>query len=162
MRDDSDVEEGGAGGVTPPDDGAAAAEDASVPATPPRDGRRLAVECARLADKLKGLEVVILEVGPYIGITDYFVLVTGTNRRQIRAIGEEIVVKMKRHGIQRTNMDGMDSGVWVLTDFGGVVIHIFDEEAREYYDLDGLWADAKRVDWRNEPGFEDGEDGPVV
>jgi ribosome-associated protein len=162
MQDDSDVGEGGAGSASPSDDTAGAREDATVPTPPPRDGRRLAVECARLADQLKGLEIVVLEVGPYIGITDYFVLVTGTNRRQIRAIGEEIVVKMKRHGIQRTNMDGMDSGVWVLTDFGGVVIHIFNEEAREYYDLDGLWADARRVDWKNEPGFEGAGDPPGV
>jgi len=132
-------------------------EEPSVPVPVPRDSRRLAVECARLADTLKGLDIVVLEMGNLIGITEFFVLVTGTNRRQIRAIGEEIIVRLKRLGIHRSHMDGKESGVWVLTDFGGVVVHIFNEEARAYYDLDGLWADAKRVEWKGEPGFEDGE-----
>jgi ribosome-associated protein len=129
-------------------------EQNPIPAPPPRDARRLAVECARIADRLKGENVVVLEVGPLIAITEYFVLATGSNRRQIRAVGEEILARMKGHGIQRTNVDGMDSGVWVLTDFGGVVVHIFNEEAREYYDLDGLWADAPSLDWKTEPGFD--------
>ena len=119
------------------------------------DARRLAATCARIADQLKGENIVVLHMAPMLAITDYFVLVTGNNRRQIRAIGEEIIVRLKQHGIQRTNMDGMDAGVWVLTDFGGVVIHIFNEEAREFYDLDGLWADAERVDWNAEPVLED-------
>ena len=119
--------------------------------------RRLAATCARIADELKGENIVVLDMAPLLEITDFFVLVTGNNRRQIRAIGEEIIVRMKAHGIQRTNMDGMDAGVWVLTDFGGVVIHIFNEEAREFYDLDGLWADAERIDWTATPGLSDAD-----
>ena len=128
--------------------------------TPPKgadDSRRLAATCARIADDLKGENIVVLDMASLLEITDYFVLVTGTNRRQIRAIGEEIIVRLKKHGIQRTNMDGMDAGVWVLTDFGGVVIHIFNEEAREFYDLDGLWADAERLDWASALESDGGE-----
>jgi len=116
------------------------------------------VECARLADKFKGLDIVVLDMAPLIEITDYFVIVTGTNRRQIRAIGEEIITRMKKQGLLRTNMDGMESGVWVLADFGSVVLHILNEDARAFYDLDGFWADADRIDWQEEPGFEGGTD----
>ncbi|MBN2490720.1 MAG: ribosome silencing factor [Planctomycetes bacterium] len=132
----------------------------SAPA--PHDARRTAVECARLADRLKGEHIVVLEVEPLIEITDFFVVITGTNRRQIRAISEEIVLAMKRRGLQRTALDGLDAGVWVLADFGDVVVHVFNEEARAYYDLDGLWADAARVDWNGEPGLEDGASNPTT
>lgn len=129
-------------------------EDSGLPPSSSHS-KQLAVECARLADKFKGLDIVVLDMAPLIEITDYFVIVTGTNRRQIRAIGEEIVTRMKKLGLHRTNMDGMESGVWVLADFGTVVLHILNEDARAYYDLDGFWADADRVDWEKEPGFED-------
>ena len=135
---------------------------------PADDARRLAVTCAHIADQLRGENIVVLDMGPLLEITDYFVLVTGNNRRQIRAIGEEIIVRLKKHKVQRTNMDGMDSGVWVLTDFDRVVIHIFNEEAREFYDLDGLWADAARIDWNaepalaEEPALTEEPEGPAV
>jgi ribosome-associated protein len=150
------------GSASPSDPADAAPRPASVPSPPPRDARRMAVECARLADQLKGERIVVLDVEPLIEITDYFVLISGNNRRQIRAISEEITLAMKRRGIPRASMDGLDSGVWVLVDFESVVVHVFNEEARSYYDLDGLWADAARVDWSDEPGFEASEEGPVV
>ncbi len=131
--------------------------DPAVPAPAPTDPKRLAVECARIADKLRAERIRVLEMGPLIEITDYFVLASGNNRRQIRAITEEIVTQMKARGIHRHNLDGLDTGVWVLTDFSTVVVHVFNEEARDYYDLDGLWADAVEVDWAQEPGFDDGD-----
>ncbi len=146
----------------PEDRNVMTAEDSPVPVPPPTDARRLAVECARLGDAFKGENITVLEMGSLIEITDYFVIMNGNNRRQIRAIGEEIIQQMKGQGIYRTHMDGLDSAVWVLTDFGDVIVHIFNEEARDYYDLDGLWADAPRVDWQQEPGFEAGGEKPAV
>ncbi len=91
---------------------------------------------------------VVLEVGPLIGITDYFVITAGRNDRQVRTIVDEVTSRVRAAGggsVRR--VEGLQAAVWVLLDFGDFVVHVFDAEARVYYGLERLWGDAPRVEW---------------
>jgi ribosome-associated protein len=91
---------------------------------------------------------VVLEVGDLFAITDYFVISSGRNDRQVRAIAEEVERQVKDSGgASPRSVEGLDDARWILMDFGEFVVHVFDEEAREFYDLEHLWSDAPRVDW---------------
>lgn len=76
---------------------------------------------------------------------DGFLICTGTNRRHVRAIAEGIIEDMRAAGVRPIGVEGMEASRWVLIDFGDVLVHVFDEPMRGFYDLDALWADAKRV-----------------
>jgi ribosome-associated protein len=79
--------------------------------------------------------------------TDYFVIATGTSDRQMRAVADEICDEAKEQGQQRFGRAGYEQARWILLDFVDVVIHIFDAEYREYYDLELLWGDARQLKW---------------
>jgi ribosome silencing factor RsfS/YbeB/iojap len=82
-----------------------------------------------------------------VSYCDYFLICAGRNRRQVRAIAESISTRLKQEtGMGPRSVEGMESGRWVLLDFGDVVVHVFDEPLRGFYDLEGLWKDAPRVD----------------
>jgi ribosome-associated protein len=105
-----------------------------------------AVAAARVADLNRGRDIVILDLRELTPIFDYFVLVTGSSRRQLHAISEEIdQVLEKDFGDRRLGIEGYAESRWILLDFGDVVVHMFDDETRGYYDLEQLWAGAKRV-----------------
>jgi ribosome-associated protein len=109
--------------------------------------RQLAVSCARLAADKKAADIAILDIGPLLRLTDYFVIATCTNPRQVRAIADDLVHTLKQQGIRCLGQEGRTDTNWILLDFGDVVVHIFGEEQRRFYDLEGLWADAKRIAW---------------
>ena len=112
---------------------------------------RAAVAAGAAAEK-KGEDVVVLEVGDIIAITDAFVLVSATNTRQVRTVVEEVERALKDYDGSRTrSVEGLDDASWVLLDYGDVIVHVFLAETRAYYDLDRLWADAPVVDWRAIP-----------
>lgn len=93
-------------------------------------------------------ETVLLDVGPVIAITDYFVITSGRNDRQVRAIVDEVTEKVRSAGGGSVRqVEGLAAGTWVLLDFGDFVVHVFDAEAREYYALERLWSDATQVDF---------------
>jgi ribosome-associated protein len=101
---------------------------------------------ARVADMNRGRDVVILDLREQTPMFDYFVVVTGTSRRQLHSISEEIDHVLKReYGDRRLGIEGFADSHWILLDFGDVVVHMFDDETRQYYDLEHLWAGAKRV-----------------
>ncbi|HLN06988.1 MAG TPA: ribosome silencing factor [Acidimicrobiales bacterium] len=90
---------------------------------------------------------VVLDVGDLLGITDHFVITSGSNARQVRTIAEEVELHVKaRGGGSPRHIEGLDDARWVLLDYGEFVVHVFLEEARRYYDLERLWADAPRVE----------------
>ncbi len=90
---------------------------------------------------------VVLDVGDLLGITDHFVITSGSNVRQVRTIAEEIEQRVKEQGGGPPRyVEGLDDARWVLLDYGEFVVHVFLDEARRYYDLERLWADAPRVD----------------
>jgi len=91
--------------------------------------------------------VLVLDTRKQTSLFDYFVIATGTSRRQLHAMSDEIDHKLQRdlHD-QRLGIEGYDDSRWIVLDYGNVVIHLFDEEARTFYSLEELWADAARVD----------------
>jgi ribosome-associated protein len=101
---------------------------------------------ARVAAENKGQEIVLMDLSRQTSIFDCFLIVTGTSRRQLHAIAEEIHRALKEHGESRLSVSGYDESRWIAIDYGGIVIHLFDEEWRKFYDLEGLWADGIRVD----------------
>jgi ribosome-associated protein len=107
--------------------------------------RQRAMAAARAAEENRGRNIVVLDMRELTPIFDYFVLVTGASRRQLHAISEEVSHALKGMGDRRRGMEGYEDSHWILLDFGDVVVHLFDAETRQYYALEDLWAQAKRV-----------------
>jgi ribosome-associated protein len=99
------------------------------------------------AESKQARDVTVLDVREATSFTDYFLIATGANPRQIQAIGDEITQQLKRHGEYPASLEGYKNAEWVLIDYGDFVIHIFSPKARTYYDLERLWRDAKPVKW---------------
>lgn len=106
--------------------------------------------CARIGEENKAKNVLILDMRGITPLYDFFVLLTGASRRQIHTIAEEVDATMRALGDERLSIQGYQASRWVVQDYGDVVVHVFDAEAREYYNLEDLWADAPRVDWKRE------------
>ena len=116
--------------------------------TLPEDIRRRVVIAAQAADAKKGLDTVILEVGPVLVITDAFVITSGTNPRQVRTIAEEVERWLtEQEGVKPRRIEGLNEATWVLLDYGEFVVHVFHQDSRRYYDLERLWSDVARVHW---------------
>lgn len=113
-----------------------------------RDVDTWAIAAAHAADAKQGHDTVVLRVGPILGITDLFVITSAPNNRLVRAIAEEVELRVGADGGPKPlRTEGLDDMRWVLLDYGDFVVHVFQDEARAFYDLDRLWADAERVDW---------------
>jgi ribosome-associated protein len=115
----------------------------------PRDrALELALAAARVADENRGRDIVILDLRELTPLFDYFVIATGTSRRQLHAISEEIDKALEQGlGDRRMGIEGYVASRWILLDYGNVVIHLFDLETREYYALENLWGGAKHIEW---------------
>src|SRR6266404_972609 len=94
----------------------------------------------------KALNLTVLDLRDIASFTDFFVITTGTNRRQVQAISDEVVEQLKRAGTRAARVEGYQTAEWILIDYGDFVVHVFDEKARRFYDLERLWREAKRVD----------------
>ena len=95
---------------------------------------------------MKAFNVVVLDVRELASFADTFIICSGRSHRQVSAIAEFIVHHLKKQGIKPLGVEGLREGHWVLVDYGDVVIHIFYEPIRIFYDLEGLWSDAKRIE----------------
>jgi ribosome-associated protein len=116
-----------------------------------KQSRDFAIATARHAAATRCHSVVVLDVAGISPVCDYFVIATGTSARQMRTVLDEITEQIApRHNMSSLSVSGEDSGTWVLADFFDVLVHIFSAEARSFYDLDGLWGDARSVDWTAE------------
>jgi ribosome-associated protein len=102
--------------------------------------------CARAAADKRGTDLMILEVGELSSFTDYFLLVSGSSDRRVQTIAEGVIQAMKERGVRPSGVEGLRDGRWVLVDYGDWVVHVFYEEVRGFYDLEGLWFDAARVE----------------
>src|SRR5690349_9680801 len=98
------------------------------------------------ASEKKAAELTVLDLREIASFTDYFVLASGANKRQVQAIADEVVEQLKRHGTRAARVEGYQSAEWVLVDYGDFIVHVFDHKARRFYDLERLWREAKRVD----------------
>ena len=95
-------------------------------------------------------DIVVLEVGPILAVTEHFVIASAGNTRQVRTIAEEIEEQIAAAGGPRPlRVEGLDDLRWVLLDYGELVVHVFLEETRQYYDLERLWSDVPRVAWQD-------------
>ena len=103
--------------------------------------------CARTAQENKARDVVVLDMRGITPLYDYFILATGSSRRQIHTLAEEIDAALRAEGDARMGIEGYQASKWVVQDYGDILVHVFDPDTREYYKLEELWADAQRVDW---------------
>lgn len=94
----------------------------------------------------KAMELVILDVRRLSDVADVFMICSGRSNRQVSAIAEFIETELKKAGIRPISVEGVREGQWALIDYGHVVIHVFYEPVRRFYDLESLWADARRID----------------
>ena len=106
-----------------------------------------AILCAQTAQDHKGKDILVLDLRGLTPIFDFFVIATGSSRRQVHTLTEEIDAAMRGQGEQRLSIQGYDTSRWIAQDYGDIVVHIFDAEARDYYGIEELWADAPRIDW---------------
>ena len=108
--------------------------------------RELALAAARVAGETRGTDVRVLDLRGLTDVFDYFVVATGSSRRQMHAMADEIEKTVKRdlHDRKRGG-EGYEEGRWIVLDYGDVMVHLFDAESRGYWDLEHLWSDAKRV-----------------
>ena len=113
----------------------------------PERSLELAFAAARTAAENGGTDLVVLDMTRHTAIFDYFVIATGTSRRQLHAMSEEIDHRLEDDlNDKRMNIDGYDESRWIVLDYGTVVIHLFDDDTRKFYSLEALWADAEKVD----------------
>ena len=108
--------------------------------------KEMAIAMAKALDSKKGQDILVLETDGLTSLADYFVLCTGTSAPQLKALADTVEKTMKENEIMPNHIEGHRGGTWILQDYGDVVLHLFSEEAREFYDLDRLWQDATRMD----------------
>ncbi len=108
------------------------------------------LETARLAVKallrLKGLDVSVIKIRDISSIADYFVVATGTSNTHVRALADEVEYRLDNEGISVSHIEGYRSDSWILLDYVDVVVHVFSDEGRKYYDLERLWQDGEKID----------------
>ncbi|MBU3805474.1 MAG: ribosome silencing factor [Candidatus Fournierella pullistercoris] len=104
---------------------------------------QLATSIAKMLDNKKAADVKVLKVEDLTVLTDYFVIANGTSTTHVKSLAEEVEFQMEQQGVQPLRTEGYDSKNWILLDYGSVIVHVFYPQAREFYDLEHLWADAQ-------------------
>lgn len=121
-----------------------------APTTPDEELDERILTALNAAGEKKALNTVVLDLREIASFTDYFVITSGNNERQVQAISDEIVETLKKAGSPVTRVEGYKTAEWILLDYGDFVVHIFDEKARRFYDLERLWRESKRVELSTE------------
>jgi ribosome-associated protein len=111
----------------------------------------MAIEAARAASDIKANDVLILDMRKIFYLTDYFVICSGNSDRQVARIQREIEERLQAGGRKPFRREGERYKRWIVLDYVDIVVHIFLQEEREYYDIERLWRDAPRVEWEEEP-----------
>ena len=102
--------------------------------------------CLKIIMERKAIDPLLFEVGKLTAIADYFLIASGSSSRQVQAMARHLRTRMKHEGFKTHGIEGEQQSHWVLLDYGDVVIHLFYQPIREFYDLEGLWIDAPRID----------------
>ena len=97
------------------------------------------------ASEKKAIDPVVLDLRDIASFTDYFVIFSGANERQVQAISDEVYEQLKKAGSPAARVEGYKTAEWILLDFGDFVVHVFEQKARKFYDLERLWRESKRV-----------------
>lgn len=111
-----------------------------------KSGHDVAQICANAGLDTKAEDVVILDVRDLNTFTDYFVIMNGKSTRHVQALAEAVEGKLRSKRVKESSAEGLQEGMWVLLDFGDVVVHVFYHEQREFYDIEGLWSGAKQIE----------------
>lgn len=106
------------------------------------------------AGEKKAINSVVLDLREIASFTDYFLITSGSNERQVQAISDGIVETLKKAGTAAARVEGYKTAEWILLDYGDFVVHVFDAKARAFYDLERLWRESRRVELPLEPGGE--------
>ena len=115
------------------------------------ESKTLARTCARLADNKKAENIALLDLRSISSIADYFVIVTGSNEPHLRAIVDEITEKLRLdHNVRPFSIDGAKITPWIVLDFIDVLVHVMNDEFRELYDLENLWGDGEKIDFKSD------------
>lgn len=122
---------------------ASAGSKSAVAAADSLDERVL--EALHAASEKKAIDPVVLDLRDIASFTDYFVIVSGANERQVQAISDEVYEQLKKSGHAAARVEGYKTAEWILLDFGDFVVHVFEQKARKFYDLERLWRESKRV-----------------
>ena len=101
---------------------------------------------AKAISSKKGLDIKLIEIGDISSLADYMVIATGTSSTHVKAIADEVEYQLDNAGISVSHIEGYRSNSWILLDYVDVIVHIFSDEAREFYDLERLWQDGKEID----------------
>ena len=117
-----------------------------------KSGLELAQLCAQVALDHKAEDLVVLDVHELTSFTDYFVIMSGRSTRHVQGLAENIEKELSAKRISTKHSEGLQEGIWVLLDFNDLVVHVFYKESRDFYDLDGLWHDAPKVELETETG----------
>lgn len=96
-------------------------------------------------DSKKGLDIKLIKVSDITSLTEYFVIAAGSSSTQVKALAEEAEFRLSREGVEPHHIEGKSTG-WILLDYGDVVVHVLNEQARSFYDLERLWADGEQID----------------
>lgn len=104
---------------------------------------------AKAISSKKGLNIKLIEIGDISSLADYMVIATGTSSTHVKAIADEVEYQLDKAGISVSHIEGYRSNSWILLDYVDVIVHIFSDEAREFYDLERLWQDGKEIDISN-------------
>lgn len=102
----------------------------------------------------KALDLVVLDLRQIATFTDYFVIASGNNERQVQAISDEVFEQLKKSGTAAARVEGYKSAEWILLDYGDFIVHVFSDKARKFYDLERLWRESKRIALPSEFGGE--------
>ncbi len=116
-----------------------------------KPGLELAEACARAALDAKAENLVVLDVRGLATFTDYFVIMDGRSTRHVQGIADAVNDEMSKKRVKASQTEGLQDGMWVLLDYEDVVVHIFYYDQRDFYNLEGLWYDAKKVEIKNTP-----------
>lgn len=105
---------------------------------------------ARIVADNKGRDILVLDMRSCTPLFDFFIIATGTSRRQIHTLAEETDAALRAEGDTRIGIEGYEASKWIVQDYGDIMIHVFDSDTRDYYKLEELWSDAPKVDWEHE------------
>ena len=113
---------------------------------------QLAIAAARAADDKKATDVRIMDMRDTLGLTDYFVIASGRNERQVKRLQDAVEEELRESGVKPVRREGVRFGRWILLDYIDVVVHIFLDEDREFYNLERLWGNVPIVEWDEHAG----------
>ncbi len=108
--------------------------------------KKMAAMAVDALEERKGEDVRVIDIRSISTLGDYFIIAAGTNRNQVQALADNVQEKLGRAGYMTKNVEGYEAANWILLDFGDIIVHVFDNENRLFYDLERIWRDGKQID----------------